>query len=95
MNGASAGPQFFGQVDIDGASEVMSVRLEDPNGTTFFAKEPIPEVRPFPAPPLGRARYHARTQTEGSRVRPVGGSPLVDTPRENALTISRSTRRSK
>jgi alkaline phosphatase D len=40
----SAGLQFFGQVDIDGASEVMTVRLKDIDGTTLFTQELIPEV---------------------------------------------------
>ncbi len=40
----SAGLQFFGQVDIDGASEVMTVRLKDLDGNTLFTKELLPEV---------------------------------------------------
>jgi alkaline phosphatase D len=35
----SAGLQFFGQVDIDGASEVMTVRLKDLSGATLFTQE--------------------------------------------------------
>ena len=35
----SAGLQFFGQVDIDGASEVMTVRLKDLEGATLFTQE--------------------------------------------------------
>ena len=31
--------QFFGQVDIDGASEVMTVRLKDVSGATLFTQE--------------------------------------------------------
>jgi alkaline phosphatase D len=34
----SAGLQFFGQVDIDGASEVMTVRLKDLSGATLFTQ---------------------------------------------------------
>lgn len=40
----SAGLQFFGQVDIDGRSEVMTVRLKDIAGTTLFTQELTPEV---------------------------------------------------
>jgi alkaline phosphatase D len=40
----SAGLQFFGQVDIDGASEVMTVRLKDLAGATLFTQELTPEV---------------------------------------------------
>jgi alkaline phosphatase D len=40
----SAGLQFFGQVDIDGASEVMTVRLKDLAGTTLFTQEIQPEA---------------------------------------------------
>ncbi|HSA81676.1 MAG TPA: alkaline phosphatase D family protein [Geminicoccaceae bacterium] len=40
----SAGLQFFGQVDIDGASEVMTVRLKDLTGATLFTQELEPEV---------------------------------------------------
>ena len=40
----SAGLQFFGQVDIDGASEVMTVRLKDLTGATLFTQELTPEV---------------------------------------------------
>jgi alkaline phosphatase D len=40
----SAGMQFFGQVDIDGRSEVMTVRLKDLNGETLFTQELTPEV---------------------------------------------------
>ena len=38
----SAGMQFFGQVDIDGASEVMTVRLKDMAGATLFTQELAP-----------------------------------------------------
>jgi alkaline phosphatase D len=38
----SAGLQFFGQVDIDGPSEVMTVRLKDLTGTTLFTQELMP-----------------------------------------------------
>jgi alkaline phosphatase D len=34
----SAGLQFFGQVDIDGDSGVMTVRLKDLEGETLFAQ---------------------------------------------------------
>ena len=34
--------QFFGQVDIDGASEVMTVRLKDMAGATLFTQELAP-----------------------------------------------------
>jgi alkaline phosphatase D len=40
----SAGMQFFGQVDIDGETEVMSVRLKDLEGATLFTKELTPEA---------------------------------------------------
>jgi alkaline phosphatase D len=40
----SAGMQFFGQVDIDGTSEVMTVRLKDIAGATLFTQELVPEV---------------------------------------------------
>jgi alkaline phosphatase D len=39
----SAGLQFFGQVDIDGASEVMTVRLKDLSGATLFTQELGPQ----------------------------------------------------
>jgi len=39
----SAGLQFFGQVDIDGASEVMTVTLKDLTGGTLFIQELVPE----------------------------------------------------
>ena len=35
---------FFGQVDIDGTSEVMTVRLKDIAGATLFTQELVPEV---------------------------------------------------
>jgi alkaline phosphatase D len=35
----SAGLQFFGQVDVDGATEVMTVRLKDLEGATLFTRE--------------------------------------------------------
>jgi alkaline phosphatase D len=40
----SAGMQFFGQVDIDGTSEVMTVRLKDIAGATLFTQELVPEI---------------------------------------------------
>jgi alkaline phosphatase D len=40
----SAGMQFFGQVDIDGASEVMTVRLKDLAGATLFTQELTPQA---------------------------------------------------
>ena len=40
----SAGMQFFGQVDIDGRSEVMTVRLKDVSGATLFTQELAPEA---------------------------------------------------
>jgi alkaline phosphatase D len=40
----SAGLQFFGQVDIDGENEVMTVSLKDLNGATLFTKELAPEA---------------------------------------------------
>ena len=39
----SAGLQFFGQVDVDGASEVMTVRLKDLAGATLFTQELEPQ----------------------------------------------------
>jgi alkaline phosphatase D len=39
----SAGLQFFGQVDIDGASEVMTVSLKDLSGATLFTQELEPQ----------------------------------------------------
>lgn len=40
----SAGMQFFGQVDIDGSTEVMTVRLKDMTGATLFTQELTPEA---------------------------------------------------
>jgi alkaline phosphatase D len=40
----SAGLQFFGQVDIAGADEVMTVRLKDIAGRTLFTQELLPEI---------------------------------------------------
>jgi alkaline phosphatase D len=40
----SAGMQFFGQVDIDGATEVMTVILKDIDGQTLFAQELQPQA---------------------------------------------------
>ncbi len=40
----SAGLQFFGQVDIDGESEVMTVALKDLDGATLFTQEIAPEA---------------------------------------------------
>lgn len=40
----SHGLQFFGQVDIDGASEVMTVRLKDLDGKALFTQEIMPEL---------------------------------------------------
>ena len=40
----SAGMQFFGQVDIDGRTEVMTVRLKDLAGATLFTQELTPEA---------------------------------------------------
>ncbi len=40
----SAGLQFFGQVDIDGESEAMTVSLKDLDGATLFTKELAPEA---------------------------------------------------
>jgi alkaline phosphatase D len=40
----SAGLQFFGQVDIDGASEVMTVSLCDLEGAVLFRQELPPEA---------------------------------------------------
>ncbi|MGD9511893.1 MAG: alkaline phosphatase [Geminicoccaceae bacterium] len=40
----SAGLQFFGQIDIDGRSEVMTVSLKDASGATLFAQELEPEA---------------------------------------------------
>ncbi|MEQ8485766.1 MAG: alkaline phosphatase D family protein [Pseudomonadales bacterium] len=39
----SAGMQFFGQVDIEGASGVMTVRLKDLSGETLFTKALTPD----------------------------------------------------
>jgi alkaline phosphatase D len=39
----SAGLQFFGQVDIDAATEVMTVQLKDLDGNTLFTQELAPE----------------------------------------------------
>ena len=39
----SAGLQFFGQVDIDGASQVMTVQLKDIQGTTLHTQVLEPE----------------------------------------------------
>jgi len=39
----SAGLQFFGQVDIDGESEIMTVALKDLAGATLFTQELEPE----------------------------------------------------
>jgi alkaline phosphatase D len=40
----SAGLQFFGQVDIDGASDVMTVQLKDLTGATLLTQELTPEA---------------------------------------------------
>jgi alkaline phosphatase D len=40
----SAGLQFFGQVDIDGSTEVMTVQLKDLSGATLFTQTLTPEV---------------------------------------------------
>jgi alkaline phosphatase D len=40
----SAGLQFFGQVDIDGETEVMTVTLKDLTGASLFTQELAPEV---------------------------------------------------
>ena len=40
----SAGYQFFGQVDIDGESEAMTVTLKDLAGTSLFAQTLTPEI---------------------------------------------------
>ncbi len=40
----SAGMQFFGQVDIDGESEVMTVTLKDLDGKSLFSQEIQPEA---------------------------------------------------
>jgi alkaline phosphatase D len=40
----SAGLQFFGQVDIDGASGVMTVTLKDLAGSSLFTQQLAPEV---------------------------------------------------
>jgi len=40
----SDGLQFFGQIDIDGTSELMTVRLKDVSGATLFTQELAPEV---------------------------------------------------
>ena len=39
----SAGMQFFGQVDIDGRTEVMTVQLKDMAGVTLFTRELTPD----------------------------------------------------
>lgn len=36
------GLQFFGQIDIDGTSEVLTVRLKDLDGTTLFTQALVP-----------------------------------------------------
>jgi alkaline phosphatase D len=38
----SAGMQFFGQVDIEGATGVMNVRLKDIAGDTLFTQTLLP-----------------------------------------------------
>jgi alkaline phosphatase D len=38
----SAGMQFFGQVDIDGETEAMTVTLKDVSGATLFTQELVP-----------------------------------------------------
>ena len=40
----SAGYQFFGQVDIDGESEAMTVTLKDLTGASLFAQTLTPEI---------------------------------------------------
>jgi alkaline phosphatase D len=40
----SDGLQFFGQVDIDGATEVMTVQLMDLTGATLFTQQLTPEA---------------------------------------------------
>ena len=40
----SAGLQFFGQVDIDAESEVMTVTLKDLDGKSLFTQEIQPEA---------------------------------------------------
>jgi alkaline phosphatase D len=40
----SAGMQFFGQVDIDGETEVMTVTLKDLAGEALFTQELTPEA---------------------------------------------------
>jgi len=40
----SDGLQFFGQIDIDAASEMMTVQLKDLSGATLFTQELAPEV---------------------------------------------------
>jgi alkaline phosphatase D len=40
----SDGLQFFGQVDIDGASDVMTVQLKDLTGATLYSQELTPEI---------------------------------------------------
>ena len=40
----SEGLQFFGQVDIDGESETMTVALKDLDGNTLFTRELTPEA---------------------------------------------------
>jgi alkaline phosphatase D len=47
----SAGLQFFGQVDIDAATEVMTVALKDLEGTTLFRQELEPTRRQPRRPP--------------------------------------------
>jgi alkaline phosphatase D len=40
----SAGYQFFGQVDIDGESEAMTVTLKDVGGAALFTQTLTPEA---------------------------------------------------
>jgi len=40
----SSGLQFFGQVDVDGESEAMTVALKDLDGNTLFTQELTPEA---------------------------------------------------
>jgi alkaline phosphatase D len=40
----SEGLQFFGQVDVDGESETMTVALKDLDGNTLFTRELTPEA---------------------------------------------------
>lgn len=40
----SAGSQFFGQVDVDGLSEVMTVSLKDLKGDTLYRQTRNPEA---------------------------------------------------